>query len=211
MLELREVWFRYPKGTWVLRGVNLRLERGEIVLVTGPNGSGKTTLLKIAAGLLKPQRGVVLVDGILQGRPEARGLTVYVHETPVIARGSVLYNVALGLILRGEAKQEALERAREILGLIGLESLGSVDARRLSRGLQARVAIARALAVRPAYLLLDEPTAHLDRRARHQLLALLEEIVAKSEMGILVASHDYGLERIAGDVIELAVDEGGLT
>ena len=211
MLEVRCAWYRYPKGPWVLREVSLALDRGEILLVTGPNGSGKTTLLKLASGLLRPQKGLVLVDGIPQGSPESRGRTVYVHETPIMARGSVLYNVSLGLILRGLEKGKAVARAREAMKLLGLEGLENMDARRLSKGLQARVAIARALAVRPSYLVLDEPTAHLDRVSRQRLIDLIEELAGQEKMGILVASHDYSLEKIADKVVELALPERGLS
>ncbi len=211
-LEARRVWYKYPGGPWVLRGATLAVGKGRIVLVTGPNGSGKTTLLKVAAGLLRPQRGSVLVDGVPPGDPGIRGYVVYVHETPIMARGSVLYNASLGLVLRGVPRREAEERARQALRLLGLEGLEDAPAGSLSKGLQARVSLARAIAVEPRYLLLDEPTAHLDRRARKSLLALLESLARESRVGIAVASHDHSLEEVADEVVELSTDEaGGLT
>ena len=212
MIEVRGVWYRYPGGPWVLRGATMKVERGRIILVTGPNGSGKTTLLKVAAGLLRPQKGVVLVDGVPQGDPRVRGRAVYVHETPIMARGTVLYNASLGLILRGVPRPVAEEKARRALRLLGLEGLEDAPAGSLSRGLQARVALARAIAVEPSYLLLDEPTAHLDKRARRSLIALLESLARESRVGIAVASHDHSLEEVADEVVELPVEEaGGLT
>ncbi|NOZ88394.1 MAG: ABC transporter ATP-binding protein [Crenarchaeota archaeon] len=216
MIRLRGVWHRYTsRGRWVLRGADFTVSPGEAVLVVGPNGSGKTTLLKIAGLLLEPSRGLVEAWGEpfwslpRSGRLRLRRRVVYVHEKPILVRGTVLENIALGLLLRGAPRGEALEAAREAAEALGIPgSLLGERARRLSRGLQQLVAVARALAVKPRVLILDEPFAHLDYRRRRLLAEKLEEL-RDHGTGVAVASHDTGLAaRLADRVV--AVEDGGV-
>ncbi len=214
-IMLRGVWHRYPGSRhWVLRGATAVLREAAITAIVGPNGGGKTTFMKIAAGLLRPSRGEVVLWGTglwrVSGRErlEARRRVVYVHENPVMLRGSVLDNIAAGLLLRGIPRHEAEERARLAAERLGLTGILHVKARHLSRGLQQLVSIARALAVEPRMLLLDEPFAHLDRGRRRLLLALLEELRQEGR-GVAVVSHSYYLlSRLADHV--LVVEEGSV-
>ncbi len=205
-LEARGVWFYYRRGSWVLRGVTVRLERGSKLIILGPNGSGKTTLLRILGLLEKPKRGVVVVDGT-QCTPSCplrvRRRVVYVHPEPIIVRGSVVYNVALGLLLRGVDREEAFERAERLLEELGMEGLRGEKASGLSMGQRMLVHILRAVLLEPEYLLLDEPTVYLDRVNRLRLFELIEALVEKGA-GVAVATHDEWLvERLGGDVYEL--------
>lgn len=210
-IELGDVWHRYPGSRgWALRGVSLSLEPGRPTILAGPNGAGKTTLLKVASALIRPSRGLVSVDGrdpwALGGRERLalRRRVVYVHDRPVMLRGSVAHNVAYGLVLRGLGRDEAFERALSFLEPLGMGGLAGVDAKRLSAGQAQLVAIARALAVEPGALLLDEPFSNLDRSRRSSLLEALEGHISRGGT-LAIASHeeDYIKRRLPGCVVAL--------
>ncbi len=198
-VELEDVWFRYlSRGRWVLKGVSVSVENNELLVITGPNGSGKTTLLKIISLIYEPSKGDVLVDQKKfwelsdSKKTLIRRKITYVHEKPVLLKGSVLYNVAYGLTLRGYEKEEAFKRSEEILKELGLEARASVNAQELSIGEAQLVALARALVLNPEILVLDEPFAHLDARKREILINLLKEKHEKG-VGMVISSHqsDY--------------------
>jgi len=212
-LKADNIWYTYTGDKWVLRGITLILERRRLVAVTGPNASGKTTLLKILGGLYKPAKGNVTVDGVPLWPPteRARGArlrVVYVHDKPIIVKGTTLYNAALGLLIRGVPQEEAYPRAIRALELLGLEKLVETPARELSAGQRQLLSIARALAVEPAYLLLDEPTSNLDRPKKKMLTSILLEKAGEG-MGVALASHDAALIQVAQEEYEL--NEGRIT
>ncbi len=204
-IELRGVWHAYPGSRrWALEGVDLEIREGRILAVVGPNGSGKTTMLKLAGTLYRPTRGTVRLwgsdfwasDG--SQRLRLRRLVVYVHEKPVLVRGTALHNVAYGLLLRGYPSEEALERARSVMERMGVAGLASRERGQLSAGEAQLVSILRAVAAEPRVLLLDEPTAHLDLEKRRRLASLLRELRDRG-MGVVVATHDYLLARRVAD------------
>ncbi len=204
-IELRGVWHAYPGSRrWALEGVDLEIREGRILAVVGPNGSGKTTMLRLAGTLYRPTRGTVRLwgsdfwasDG--SQRLRLRRLVVYVHEKPVLVRGTALHNVAYGLLLRGYPSEEALERARSVMERMGVAGLASRERGQLSAGEAQLVSILRAVAAEPRVLLLDEPTAHLDLEKRRRLASLLRELRDRG-MGVVVATHDYLLARRVAD------------
>ncbi len=214
-IELRGVWHMYPgSGRWALRDVSLEVAEGRILAVVGPNGSGKTTLLKIAGTLYRPTRGTLrlwgsdfwAVDG--DERLRLRRLVVYVHEKPVLVRGTALHNVAYGLLLRGAPPEEALSRARRVLERMGAGELAGRERGQLSAGEAQLISILRAVAAEPRVLLLDEPTAHLDLEKRRRLASLIRELRGRG-MGVVVATHDYLLARSIADEV-VVVEEGRL-
>ncbi len=210
MIRAEEVRFSYS-NVEVLRGASLSIKHGVTVLV-GPNGAGKTTLLKLMAGIYKPDSGRILVDGediwacTPSRRLELRRKIVYVHEKPVALRGSTLFNVSYGLLLRGLDRKEASKRALITMKKVGIENLADRDSKELSAGQTQLMALARALAVEPKFLLLDEPLANLDKQNRELVLGLLRELKIEGTT-IAIATHDRLLALRIADRVAL-VEEG---
>ena len=187
-------------ATTILERVNLTIGPGAPTLILGPNGSGKTSLLRLCMGLVGPTEGAVSWGGRADAGPERRAI---LFQKPVMLRRSAAANVAYGLAQAGCPRGLRARRTEELLDRVGLLSLASRPARRLSGGEQQRLALARALARQPEILLLDEPTASLDPAATR----FVEEIIlaaAHSGTKIVMASHDLGqVRRLAGDVVFL--------
>ncbi len=191
MIRLEDVWYRYPgQRGYAVKGVTLEVGEARSLALYGPNGSGKTTILKLAAQLLRPSRGRITAWG---RDPWAgagiRGRVVYVHEKPVMLSGTVEYNVAYGLLVKGVDRREALDAARSLLEKAGLQHLAGRRAKGLSTGQKAMVALLRALAVEPRVLLLDEPLANMDMETRRRAIQLLREY-RHGGGGLALASHD---------------------
>jgi len=211
MIRLKEVHFSYDKEP-VIRGISLSLGN-ECIALAGPNGAGKTTILKLMAGIYKPKRGEVLIEGKnIWTLPEREAIKlrrkiVYVHENPIVLRGSVLDNVILGLELRGISGEEARKMAIKLMKELCIDELAEKDARTLSAGQAQLLALARALIVEPSYLLLDEPLANLDWKRRASVLELLKGL-RDSGKSIAIATHDALL--ISMVCSKAYIIEGGL-
>lgn len=206
-IRLEGVWFRYGRGGWVLRDITAEIREAGITAVVGPNGAGKTTLLKIASIIYRPIRGRVTVFGLDpwalgdRERLTLRRMIVYVHEKPILLRGTVEKNLMFGLEIRGISRGEAGETIKSVAEELGISDLLSYDVRHLSAGQGVLVSIARALAVNPKMIVLDEPFAHLDYRRRGALLRLLGRLRDEGK-GLVVSTHDTHLiTRIADKVI----------
>ncbi|MEM0228437.1 MAG: ATP-binding cassette domain-containing protein [Ignisphaera sp.] len=201
-IELVNVWYRYSRvEDWALRGISISFRSGEVIYIDGPNGSGKTTLLKIASLIYRPLQGSVLVDGNNfwnldeNSKTLIRRKVIYVHDKPILLRGTVLDNVAYGLHIRGVDRRNAYDTSMSILSVLGIDSLAHTPIQRLSTGQAQLVAIARALAIKPEILFLDEPFSNLDREKRLALISTLNQFRARG-MGIVFSSHN-------ADVMEL--------
>ncbi|BDG23765.1 ABC transporter ATP-binding protein [Thermus thermophilus] len=196
-LRLRGVRYRYGEGV-VLAFPDLDVPQGGRLALLGPSGSGKTTLLHLLAGLRVPEAGEVWVgEKNLAALGEAerdafrRQKVGYLFQDFHLMEGyTALENVLLGLGLAGVRGASALRRAREVLEALGLGHRLDHPPRRLSTGERQRVALARAVAHRPALLLADEPTAHLDRPRAAAALELLLQTAASLEATLVVATHD---------------------
>jgi len=194
-LALSEVGYTYAAGTTfatpALSRVSLEVSTGELVLVLGATGSGKSTLLRVAAGLLEPHEGDALIDSTPLSRQAARGAVglVFQDAESQLFADTLLDDVAFGPRNLGLSAEDAAVRAREALVAVGLDP--AVFAERspfsLSGGEARRAAIAGVLAMRPRYLLADEPTAGLDAAGRAALCRLL--IDAREYAGVVVVSH----------------------
>lgn len=172
----------------VLRDLSMVLNEGEFVAVLGPSGSGKSTLLKIAAGLLSPDRGRVLVNG-----REVTGKTRLVGYMPqddlLLPWKTVADNAALPLLAAGWKKEAALGRVASLLPLFGLEGFADYYPRRLSGGMRQRTALLRTILVDSNILLLDEPYASLDALTRENLQDWLLEIWQRFSRSVLLVTH----------------------
>lgn len=190
-----------------LRGMDLAVERGEVVALVGPSGSGKTTLLNILAGLDRPSAGQVCVDGrdllalteadLVRYRREEVGFVWQAVGRNLLPYLSALENVALPLAVAGKPPIERLERARELLEAVGLGPRADRRPDQLSGGEQQRVAIAVALANRPPLLLADEPTGELDERTAVDIFRLFSELRDAYGVTVIIVTH---YPRIAGHV-----------
>lgn len=202
-IEVRNLWFTYQAGTpmplTALQGINLRIEEGEFVGIIGPTGSGKSTLMQHLNGLLRPKAGTVLVDGVDLGAKEtdlgavrAKVGLVFQYPEHQIFEETVAADVAFGPKNLGLPEDEVQLRVQEALEMVGL-SYQEVGARfpfELSGGQLRRVAIAGVLAMRPKYLILDEPTAGLDPRGREEILERIGRLHREQAMTILFVTHN---------------------
>ena len=214
MVEARGLVRDYVTGgatVHALRGIDLRVERGELLAVRGRSGSGKTTLLNLLGGLDQPTAGTVIVDGIAvsgldeRAAAEIRRRTIaFVFQTfgliPILTAAE---NVEVPLRLVGAASRARDERVVELLDLVGLGERSRHRPHELSGGEQQRVAIARALANRPKLLLADEPTGQLDSETGRRIMLLIRSVVRAEGVTAVVATHDPIMIDVADRVIEL--------
>jgi lipoprotein-releasing system ATP-binding protein len=203
-LFLSRVERRYPQGEGflhVLRGADLAIWPGEIVALVAPSGTGKSTLLHVAGLLEKPDGGEVYVGSRPTAsmsdkertriRREELGFVYQFHH--LLPEFSALENVVMPQIIRGLKKSDARERARQLLGFLGLGERLDHRPAELSGGEQQRVAIARAVANAPRVLLADEPTGNLDPETAGHVFRTLVAIVRASRLGALIATHNLEL------------------
>lgn len=193
-IELRDVKQRRDEQD-ILKGVNIRIERGEILALIGPTGAGKTTLLRIIDLLDSPASGKVFFDGVdvtesEKLRLQARRRMAFVLQKPVVFNSSVFENVACALRWRGLGKKQVHERVDEILDMVGLTEYKNRNARTLSGGETQRVAIARTIAVEPEVLILDEPSANLDPVSAKKVEELIADIIRRETITVVMATHD---------------------
>lgn len=194
LVEVSDLHFSYPDGQPALRGVSFRIERGESVAVIGGNGAGKTTLLLHLNGVLRPGSGVVRVGDLPVARenlPAIRQTVGMIFQDPddQLFMPTVFDDVAFGLRSRGLAEAEIASRVERALATVGAGHLQARPPYRLSGGEKRVVAIAGVLAMRPAVLVMDEPSSGLDPAARRRLINLLAEL----ELTKVVATHDLDL------------------
>jgi lipoprotein-releasing system ATP-binding protein len=185
----------------ILRGIDLRVQRGEFLAITGHSGSGKSTLLYLMGVLDKPTSGEVLVEGVDVGalgdderaalRNERIGYVFQFHF--LLPEFSVVENVMIPMLRRRHTAESARQRAMETLAGLGLEKLATRKPGELSGGQQQRVAIARAIAGRPAVLLADEPTGSLDTQNGLIVFELFERLNKEEGMTIVFVTHDPDL------------------
>ncbi|MHB8425316.1 MAG: ABC transporter permease [Gammaproteobacteria bacterium] len=200
IIELQEVSRIYSLGgaeTPALKQVSFKIARGEFVAITGPSGSGKTTLMNIIGCLDRPTAGRYLLQGkdvSTLSEPEladARNtqLGFVFQNFNLLARTSAVENVALPLVYAGTARA-GMQRARELLAVVGLADRARHTSAQLSGGQQQRVAIARALANDPAIILADEPTGQLDTHNSAEIMAMLRELNHSRRLTVVVVTHD---------------------
>ncbi|MBD3873018.1 MAG: ABC transporter ATP-binding protein [Acidobacteria bacterium] len=214
--DLNKIYHRGGESIEVLQGLNLDVGRGEFVAFMGPSGSGKTTLLNLLGGLDIPTSGTVTVDGdeitSMSGRNlagwRARHVGFIFQMYNLIPVLTAFGNVELPLLLTKLSKPQRRHHVETALELVGLGDRMKHYPRQLSGGQEQRVAIARAIVTDPTFLLCDEPTGDLDRKAAEEILDLLTQLEADHGKTILMVTHDpLAAER--ADVV-LHLDKGVL-
>jgi ABC-type lipoprotein export system ATPase subunit len=194
-----------------LRGVDMRVARGALVVLMGPSGSGKTTLLNIVGGLDQPTAGAVTVEGRRLNDMDGAELVAmrrrigFIFQSfALMPTASAYENVELGLRLSGTLPRKEWDaRIRRCLGAVGLSSWMDHRPYEMSGGQQQRVGIARALAIRPRIILADEPTGDLDSKTGQQILSLLRALADHEDITLLMATHDPAAAEFATDLYQL--------
>ncbi|HEX9120358.1 MAG TPA: ABC transporter ATP-binding protein [Terriglobales bacterium] len=209
-----DLWKTYDMGSeqqvHALRGVNLRIERNEYVAIMGPSGSGKSTLMNLIGCLDTPSKGRYWLNNQLVSELDDDELARirnkeigFVFQTfNLLARATSLHNVELPLIYAGLPAEERIERAKESLKSVGMESRMTHKPNELSGGQRQRVAIARALVNRPSILLADEPTGNLDSQTGNEIMALFDRLHEQGNTIVLV-THEHDISEYAHRVIHL--------
>ena len=196
MIQFTDVYMRYGGGKDVLKNINLHVEKGEMVYLTGHSGAGKTTLLRLVALAERYSRGQIIVNGQNLARLSGRRIPLYrrnigfmFQEHRLLNERSVFDNVALPLTIAGYRYQDIKKRTHTVLEKVGLLAKEKVFPSALSTGEQQRVGIARAVVHRPALLLGDEPTGNLDPALSWETMKLFE-LFNQVGVTVLIASHD---------------------
>ncbi|WP_395028241.1 glutamine ABC transporter ATP-binding protein GlnQ [Comamonas odontotermitis] len=203
MVEFKKVSKRFGK-TVVLDGVDLKIEKGEVVVLIGPSGSGKSTLLRCINALERIDGGDLLVDGLSVNGGERtvreirREAGMVFQQFNLFPQMTAQQNVAFGpRQVRGTGKAQAMQEAEQLLAQVGLAERKGHYPSELSGGQQQRVAIARALAVKPKLMLFDEPTSALDPELRQEVLKVMQNL-AESGMTMIVVTHEIAFARKVG-------------
>ncbi len=210
LVEMRDVWFGYPDGTEALRGVSFRITHGESVALVGGNGAGKSTLLLHLIGILRPVRGEVRVGDvpvIEATLPQVRRAVGYVFQDPddQLFMPTVREDVAFGPVNMGVPAEDVERRVRDALEQVRIGHLADRPPYRLSAGEKRAAAIATVLSMTPDVLVMDEPSANLDPRARRRLIELLRGFRHTK----ILATHDLELVRAACERV-IVLDRGGI-
>ncbi|MHC4992414.1 MAG: ABC transporter ATP-binding protein [Planctomycetota bacterium] len=214
MVVISDLWFAYRGGDFVLGVPELTIARGRAVACTGPSGSGKTTLLNLVAGIIRPDRGRVFVEGtdvaVLDDRARrgfrAKSIGLVFQGFELLSYLSVLdnillpYRIAPGLVLDAAARERAATLARSV----GIGDKLGRTVSRLSHGEQQRVTLCRALVTRPGLLLADEPTGSLDPANKHRVIELLLRCAREAHATLVMVTHDHELLEHFDEVIDFS-------
>lgn len=195
----------------VLKGIDLHIDKGEVVSIVGPSGAGKTTLLQIMGTLDKPDSGSITIDGIdirsLSGKEISRfrnshiGFVFQFHQ--LLPEFTALENIMIPAFIGGKTKSEAKERAMELLRFMGLEERASHKPSELSGGEKQRVAVARALVNNPAVIFADEPSGSLDSKNKAELHQLFFNLRDRFGQTFVIVTHDEQLAKTTDRTIEM--------
>jgi putative ABC transport system ATP-binding protein len=214
LIRIRGLDKKYTRGSeelHILRGLNLDVDRGDFVAFMGPSGSGKTTLLNLLGALDVPSAGTISVDGdeithmssskLTAWRARHVGFVFQMYNLiPVL---TAFQNVELPLLLTKLSKAQRKQHVETVLRVVGLADRMNHYPRQLSGGQEQRVAIARAIVSDPTFLLCDEPTGDLDRKAADEIMDLIGRLVHEYSKTVLMVTHDPAVAQRAGTILHL--------
>ena len=210
MIQLRNITKSFG-SLRVLRGIDLDIEKGEVVSIVGPSGAGKTTLLQIMGTLDKPDQGTVVFDGLdvntlsqkklSQFRNQHIGFVFQFHQ--LLPEFTALENVMIPAFIGGTGRREANERAMELLTFMGLHDRATHKPNELSGGEKQRVAVARALVNRPTVVMADEPSGSLDSQNKEELHRLFFDLREQYGQTFVIVTHDEALAAMTDRTIHL--------
>lgn len=199
IIRFEDVSKKYSQDNIVFSGIDLEIEKGEFVFLTGPSGVGKSTMLRILFCAERPTSGEIWVDGVALSSLSnsqvpylRRKIGVIFQDFKLLSNHTIFDNVALSLEVIGLGKKQAEKRVMQVLEGVGLTGKASHYPLQLSGGEQQRVAIARAVVNRPPIILADEPTGNLDLQRTEETMMLMEELNARGAT-IIFATHDERL------------------
>ena len=195
----------------VLKGIDLEINKGEIISIVGPSGAGKTTLLQIMGTLDEPDAGVVQIDGTMVSRMKEKELSAFRNKNigfvfqfhQLLPEFTALENVMIPALIAGVSSKEAHERAMKILDFMGLVDRASHKPNELSGGEKQRVAVARALINDPAVILADEPSGSLDTHNKEDLHQLFFDLRDRLRQTFVIVTHDEGLAKITDRTVHI--------
>ena len=195
----------------VLKGIDLHINKGEVVSIVGPSGAGKTTLLQIIGTLDRPDEGSVVVDGIDVSKLSQRKLSDFRNQHigfvfqfhQLLPEFTALENIMIPAFIAGKSRKEAKARAEELLDFMGLSERAHHKPAELSGGEKQRVAVARALVNNPAVILADEPSGSRDSHNKAELHQLFFDLRDKFGQTFVIVTHDEGLASITDRTIHL--------
>lgn len=195
----------------VLKGIDLHINKGEIVSIVGPSGAGKTTLLQIIGTLDRPDKGQIVVDGVDVSKMSSRklsdfrnrhvGFVFQFHQ--LLPEFTALENIMISAYIAGVSPKEAKKHANELLNFMGLADRANHKPNELSGGEKQRVAVARALVNNPAVILADEPSGSLDSKNKAELHQLFFDLRDKFGQTFVIVTHDETLASITDRTIHL--------
>ena len=195
----------------VLRGIDLNIDKGEIVSIVGPSGAGKTTLLQIMGTLDAPDSGMITIDGTLVSRMKEKELSAFRNKHigfvfqfhQLLPEFTALENVMIPAFIAGVGQKEATASALELLEFMGLTDRAGHKPNELSGGEKQRVAVARALINHPAVILADEPSGSLDTHNKEELHQLFFDLRNRFGQTFVIVTHDEGLAQITDRTVHM--------
>jgi putative ABC transport system ATP-binding protein len=209
-IDLKKTYVLGKVPVEALRGINLRVEKGDFVAILGPSGSGKSTLLNMIGALDKPSAGKILIEGVdvstlndSQLADLRRNVGFVFQFFNLIPRLSARENVELALSIAGVGKNERRKKAEQLLETVGLKDRMSHRPSELSGGEQQRVAIARALANDPKFLIMDEPTGNIDSKTAAEIVELIKRLNEENDATIILVTHDARMAAEAKRTVQM--------
>lgn len=214
VIEVKDLYKIFRVGSskvHALDGVDFKVYEGEFCAIVGTSGSGKSTLLNMLAGLERPTRGEVIIDGQHIEKMKENKLVKFRRENVgfifqsfnLLGTLNALENIALPLSFRGVPKEVRLKRAIKMLKLVGLKEHALHKPSQMSGGQQQRVGMARALVVNPRIMFADEPTGNLDSKTSKEMMDLMRQVVNEHHKTLVMVTHDDSLAAIADRVIRI--------